>query len=339
MKPALQPAASLPDLHALHVAAVVMDSGGMSAAAARLGVTQSAVSQAVKRAETQLGVALLHRKPRPIAPTEAGLRLARHMADISQRLDRAIEDMRSSAGRPERRELRLGMVDSFASTVGPNLIRSLMASALAARVMAHSGLSRAQVDALVQHRIDAAVTSDASERHQDICRHPIYREPFLLVAPLAQAPRLRGLSLHDILRAHPLIRYGAPSHMGRQIEEHLSRLGIAQPLQLSFDTSDALMAMVAGGVGVAITTPLCLQQAAVHQSQLAVLPLPGPGFSRMLTVMTRRQDGPQIGRRIAEATREILRGRTLPQLRAKLPWLKPGAGWMVPDAPDGDPAD
>jgi DNA-binding transcriptional LysR family regulator len=230
------------------------------------------------------------------------------------------------------------MVDSFASTIGPALIRNLMNAQVVTRVTVHSGLSQTQVEALMQHRIDAAITSDGPQRRDDLSGIVLYREPFLMVAPRAMADRLRGLSLRDILRVSPLIRYGAASQMGRQIEEHLSRLGIAQPAHLAFDTSDALMAMVAGGVGVGITTPLCLQQAAVHRPDLAVLPMPGPGFSRKLTLMTRRRDGDEIGRHIVGATRDILLRRTLPQLLADLPWLAPSLPLMQPDQSIVDPA-
>lgn len=329
----------LPDLQALHVAAVVMEMGGMSAAALRLGVTQSAVSQAVKRAEAQLGVALLHRDQRPVMPTEAGHRLAAHMAEIGRRVDHAIADMRAAAGRPGRQDLRLGMVDSFASVVGPTLIRELMASGLAARVTAHSGLAQAHGEALAQHRIDAAITSDPPDGLDDLARVTLYREPFLLVAPKAQADRLRQGSLRDILRLQPLIRYSARSHMGRQVETHLRRVGIEHPHRLSFDTSDALIAMVAGGVGVAITTPLCLRQAATHGGEVQILPLPGPGFSRTLTLVTRRREAP-VGLQIGQSARAILRRRTLPPLLAELPWLAATAAWMVPEeaeAQDGGP--
>lgn len=338
MKSAIHGTATLTDLQALHVAATVMEAGGMSAAAARLGVTQSAVSQAVKRAEAQIGVALLHRDQRPITPTKAGHRLAEHMADISQRIDRAIMDMRHVAGSPERQDLRLGMVDSFAATIGPALIRGLITAAFAARVTAHSGQSQAQVDALVRHRIDAAITSDMSHRHDDLSGIDLYREPFVLVVPRILGERLRGLSLRDILRSAPLIRYGAASQMGRQIEEHLCRLGIAHPTHLSLETSDALMAMVAGGVGVAITTPLCLRQAALHRPQLAVLPLPGPGISRRLTLMTRRRDGLGVARRIAGAAHDILIRHTVPQLLDDMPWLAPGLTLMQPDLRRPGPA-
>jgi DNA-binding transcriptional LysR family regulator len=74
-----------------------------SAAARELGYTQSAVSQQVAALETDLGVALLHR--RPVAPTEAGERLLEHAAPILLRLDAARADVRRLSGAPPTRLL------------------------------------------------------------------------------------------------------------------------------------------------------------------------------------------------------------------------------------------
>jgi DNA-binding transcriptional LysR family regulator len=72
-----------------------------SAAARELGYTQSAVSQHIAALEADLGVALLHR--RPVAPTEAGVRLLEHGGAILLRLDAARADvMRVAAGPPTR---------------------------------------------------------------------------------------------------------------------------------------------------------------------------------------------------------------------------------------------
>ena len=99
--------------------------------------------------------------------------------------------------------------------------------------------------------------------------------------------------------------------------------------------------MVAGGVGVAITTPLCLMQGALHLPALSVLPLPSPGFSRELTLVTRRGEFDTLGPRVAEAAREMLQSYTLPQIVGQIPWLETIAADMVwrPLAPDADQAD
>jgi DNA-binding transcriptional LysR family regulator len=331
----------LPDLAALEIAATVIEAGSMSAAAAQLDMTQSAVSQAMKRAEAQLDVTLVHRERRPLVPTEAGRVLVAHIREIALRAERAIEEIRATAMRPERQDLRLGMVDTFASTVGPVLIRELMEGSIALRVTAFSGLAPAHTDALMRHEIDAAITSDPLEELDGLIRFPLYREPFVLVCPIAWSDTLRNRPLREVLFEHRLIRYSARSHMGAQIERHLRRLRIEPPQVLAFDTSDSLLAMVAGGVGVAISTPLCLLQGAIHLPALAVLPLPSPGFSRELTLITRRGELDTLGPRIAEAARGMLRRYTLPQIVGQIPWLEEMSSDMVwaPTPPEDVQAD
>ena len=71
---------------------VVADCRSFSAAARRLGYTQSAVSQHIAALEGDLGTTLLHR--RPVAPTEAGERLLEHAAPILLRAEAARVDVR-----------------------------------------------------------------------------------------------------------------------------------------------------------------------------------------------------------------------------------------------------
>ncbi|MGE0846612.1 MAG: LysR family transcriptional regulator [Flavobacteriaceae bacterium] len=71
-------------------------------AAARLGVSQSALSQTVRNLEERLGLRLLTRTTRSVAPTEAGERLARtlapRLAEITAELDALTELRDKPAG-------------------------------------------------------------------------------------------------------------------------------------------------------------------------------------------------------------------------------------------------
>jgi DNA-binding transcriptional LysR family regulator len=62
-------------LHGLHAFTVVARLRSFSAAARELGVSPSALSQAVRQLEERLGVVLLSRTTRSVAPTEVGTRL------------------------------------------------------------------------------------------------------------------------------------------------------------------------------------------------------------------------------------------------------------------------
>jgi DNA-binding transcriptional LysR family regulator len=70
--------------------AAVVREGGFTRAAAKLGVTQSALSQTVRALERRLDLKLLNRTTRSVSPTEAGERLFRtvepRFADIEAEL-------------------------------------------------------------------------------------------------------------------------------------------------------------------------------------------------------------------------------------------------------------
>lgn len=64
-----------------------------TAAARSLGITQSAVSQTVKRLEAELGVRLLSRSTRSLAPTAAGERLLDTLSPVIAEVDAEIEEL------------------------------------------------------------------------------------------------------------------------------------------------------------------------------------------------------------------------------------------------------
>lgn len=60
------------DLNLLRIFLAVAEAGNFTAAAGRLGITRSAVSQGIRRLEDLRGVALVHRTTRSVSLTEAG---------------------------------------------------------------------------------------------------------------------------------------------------------------------------------------------------------------------------------------------------------------------------
>jgi DNA-binding transcriptional LysR family regulator len=70
--------------------AVVARERSFTRAAAKLGVSQSALSQTVKALESQLGLRLLARSTRSVAPTEAGEKLLRTVAPHFEEIEAAI---------------------------------------------------------------------------------------------------------------------------------------------------------------------------------------------------------------------------------------------------------
>jgi DNA-binding transcriptional LysR family regulator len=109
-----------------HLAALdaVDTEGSFGRAAAKLGYTQSAVSQQIATLERIVGEKLVERPggPRPIALTEAGELLLRHARAIVSRLQAAQSDLAAlSAG--EAGSLRVGIFQSVGAKILPEVMR------------------------------------------------------------------------------------------------------------------------------------------------------------------------------------------------------------------------
>jgi DNA-binding transcriptional LysR family regulator len=99
-------------LQDLELFVAVAETGGFTAAAARLGVSKATVSVAVARLEAQLGVRLFHRSSRRVAPTEAGLAALPHARRALDAARDAAEAAREGLAAP-RGVLRLDVPHSF----------------------------------------------------------------------------------------------------------------------------------------------------------------------------------------------------------------------------------
>ncbi|MFF9281008.1 LysR family transcriptional regulator [Streptomyces griseosporeus] len=82
----------------LRTLVAVAEEGGFSAAAARLGTTQSAVSHAVRGIERKLGAILFDRGRHGARPTPAGQRAAAHARRVLRMLDALVADVRGGGG-------------------------------------------------------------------------------------------------------------------------------------------------------------------------------------------------------------------------------------------------
>lgn len=75
----------------LHVFTLVLETGSFSAAVQHLGVSQPAVSAQVRELERKMGVRLIERVGRSVAPTAAGMTLAGHARNLLEAVTRAAE--------------------------------------------------------------------------------------------------------------------------------------------------------------------------------------------------------------------------------------------------------
>src|SRR5690348_4999808 len=87
-------------LEGLSALAAIVERGGFARAAATLGVTPSALSQTIRQLEDRLGVRLLHRTTRSVAPSAAGEKLLARLRPALSELDAMVAATAASA-RPD----------------------------------------------------------------------------------------------------------------------------------------------------------------------------------------------------------------------------------------------
>jgi DNA-binding transcriptional LysR family regulator len=84
----------------LRAFAAIVEHGSFAKAAAHLGVSPSALSQTIRGLETRLGVRLLNRTTRSVAPSEAGSRLLERLTPAMSELEAAVADVKAMRGTP-----------------------------------------------------------------------------------------------------------------------------------------------------------------------------------------------------------------------------------------------
>lgn len=110
----------------------VVEERSFTRAAARIGVSQSAISHSVRGLESELGAQLLARNARGVVPTEAGERLFRGIAPRFKDIDSAIVEVS---------ELRDSPTGTIRISAPADAIRTILAPRVAQLLRQHPGIS------------------------------------------------------------------------------------------------------------------------------------------------------------------------------------------------------
>jgi DNA-binding transcriptional LysR family regulator len=301
-------------LWGIEVFVAAAEEGSISAAARRLGVSPSAVSQQLTALETALGATLLDRASRPVHVTPAGAMFRRHAQTILNAASEARAEL-AMADLSGLTTLRLGVIEDFDSDVTPRLLSALAHDLKGCRFLLETGASHRLMDQLEARALDIVIAADADQTPEDWREvHPILAEPFVAVAP-------PGRRIEDL----PLILYTARHLMGRQIAAHLARHGLKPAHRFELDSYAAILAMVAGGEGWTILTPLALHQARAFRASVEVrpLPLPLPALTRTLSLSARAGILHGVPAQIAQRLQPLIAEVVITPALATTPWLAP----------------
>ena len=251
-----QPADNLP-LAELQAFAAVAEARSFRQGAARLGVSPSALSHAVRSLEGRLGVRLLHRTTRSVAPTEAGARILATLAPALLDIRHAVDDAVSQASTPQGR-LRLSTPRVPARLVlGPLVERFLRAHP---RMVVELVYDDALVD-IVAEGFDAGVRFGESLQADMVALPLGAPQRFIVVAAPAYVAEHGAPATPDDLAQHRCI--GLRFASGRRYAWQLGRGAEALQLQVAgpLTVNDDMLTLQAAEAGLGLAYVYAAQAA------------------------------------------------------------------------------
>lgn len=264
----------------------VIDAGGFSAAARRLGRTQQALSKSLATLEASVGEPLLDRAS--LQPTAIGKSLLVH---AGQALG-ALERFRRRLPRGEVRNaggLRLGASPTAAAGVVGEAVLSTLQRTPGLCIDVVTGLRDALLRDLVAGRLDLCVCLDTEDgRFPGLRRENLGQQTYAIVAnanhPIA---RRRNVSVRDLVRCEWMLG----KNLG-EVETAWAGLfgtaGLEVPVP-SLTTSSLEFCRNALRSSRYLTVlPVALMEAELDRGELRVLPVSGGRWQRPLSIYRRR---------------------------------------------------
>lgn len=219
------------DLNLLVVLAVVLEEGSATRAAARLHVTQSAVSNALRRLRELFGDPLVVRTARGLAPTPRATALGPQLAKVLEGVRQVIDPGPAFDPTSTTRTFSVAGTDGVGLALLPALLRLMASQAPRARLrlltldrmIASDGLARGEVDLLVG--IPPVVPAGCESE-------PVYEDPMRSIVR-RDHPRVRGRLTLDVFASLPqaeLSLFGEPDDT---IDRALARHGLRREVRVA----------------------------------------------------------------------------------------------------------
>ena len=251
---------------------IVAHEGNLTRAAARLNLSQSALSVQIRKLEDQLGHALFERRARALHLTEAGRIALDHADAIFATGDELLDSLRAS-GRA-RRVVRIGALATLSRNFQLAMLRPLLGREDVETVLRSAGpaellrgLTALDLDLVLTNRPPALDAARAFVAHR-----LADQQVSLIGAPglLAGADRLDAW-----LAAAPVVLPTVESDLRAGFDALAARLGVRPQIAAEVDDMAMMRLLAREGVGLAVLPPIVVRDELDAGLLAEAAPLPG----------------------------------------------------------------
>ncbi|EJM87291.1 LysR family transcriptional regulator [Pseudomonas sp. GM60] len=251
------------DLTDLSLYLNILDTGNITAGAARSHLSLAAASARIRAMEASLGIDFLERGRRGVTPTSTGKALAQHARLLLQHADRMQQDLAEYAKGVK------GQVRLLCNTTA---ITEYLPEVLADFLCRHPNLdidlqelpSLRIVHALHQGAADLGIVSDAVDTHA-LETQPFRDDPLVLIMPFGHPLADGAIPSFSETLHHDYVGLSANSALAVYLEEQALHAGVRMQIRIRAEGFDGVFRMVARGAGLAIVPLAAIERRAVDQ--------------------------------------------------------------------------
>lgn len=223
-----------------------------SRAAARLGLTQPALSLMLGRLEAELGVRLFDRTKRRVQLTHSGQVFLQETGRTLEQIERS-KSMARRAAQGLAGQVTIGFVEAAAFTVLPAVVARIRAALPEVELVLREMVTADQTEALDGGRIDVGLLRPMFSPQRFEC-FKLFEETYVFAVPAGSPLAAKdALSFADVA-GEQLIANPLPKR--RYIESRFRGLvtgeGLALPVAHEVSQIHAVIGLVAGGLGIAV---------------------------------------------------------------------------------------
>ncbi|MCY0149250.1 LysR family transcriptional regulator [Hoeflea sp. G2-23] len=280
------------DLRQLGYFVAIADTGTISSAAARIGISQPSLSEMLARMENQLEVKLVVRRVRGTQLTDAGLALAKFSRDILRSVDLALDEVRHIGGEA-RGPVAIGLPPSVALLLSVPLAETVWADLPLVKLRIVESMSGYVLEWIENEHIDFGVVYQGLDVGHLDSQPLLSEELFLVTAPdnWPNAERIDGCAVEPIefekLAELPLVIPSRQHGLREVIERYARAHNLTLNIVMEIDALRHIVAMVSRASAYTILSHAAVMDE-VARGELILVPVAKPVMKRTASIVRKR---------------------------------------------------
>lgn len=278
----------------------VMEEKKFSAAAVKLQLTQSSISQTIAGLERSLGVDLFNRESRPPQPTKEAVKLYEALKESEKNVSQILVNIQyENLVKPA---VRIGMIESAGKVIAADLCKQMQKTL--GLVSLTSEPSGTLMEQLKEGSLDIAVLA-GEESHEDINKYFLGEDPWYFIFPKEFTLNQEKLTFEKLkLCGLPFIYHSKETADGGLLNEYFRKHNLYFPKVFEIQSNAFVYDLVGAGLGWSVSHMLGLMSH--EKNTLNICPISDDFNPRKIYFCVRKDFDVRISNLVLDCVRGLI---------------------------------